>query len=114
MSSFNQIILMGHISRAPELQYLPSQTAVVNFGIATNEVWKDQAGEKKETVCFIDCFMFGKRAEALSKYFKKGDPIHVVGTLQLDKWEKDGVKHYKHKIKVNSWLFVANKVREED
>lgn len=112
MSSFNQIILMGHVSREPELSYLPSQTAVVNFAVATNRTWQDSGGEKQEAVTFVDCFMYGKRAEALKKYFQKGSAIHVVGSLILDQWDKDGVKHYKHKVKVDSWLFVASKQKD--
>lgn len=114
MSSFNQIILMGHLSREPDLAYLQSQTPVVNFAIATNEAWKNSAGEKQESVCFVDCFMYGKRAKALKNHFKKGDAIHVVGKLVFDKWEKEGVKHYKHKVKIDSWLFVTKKVRKDD
>lgn len=114
MSNFNQVILMGHLSRAPELQFLKSQTPVVNFAIATNETWKNQAGEKCESVCFIDCFMYGNRAKALSEHFKKGDPIHIVGKLVLDRWESDGVKHSKHKVKIDSWLFVAKKAGKDE
>lgn len=111
MSSFNKIIQMGHLSRDPELKFLQSGTAVVNFAVATNETWKDDQGNKCETVCFIDCYMYGKRAEALNKHFRKGDPIFVEGKLIFDQWASDGVKHYKHKIKVDSWLFVANKAK---
>ncbi|MCK5565509.1 MAG: single-stranded DNA-binding protein [Planctomycetes bacterium] len=105
---------MGHISRAPELKYLQSNTAVVNFGIATNETYKGNDGEKKETVCFVDCFMYGKRAEALSKHFKKGDPIHLCGKLVFEQWEKDGVKNSKHKIKLDSWAFVQSKRKDDN
>ncbi len=111
MAGFNQIILMGNISRTPQLKYLESQTAVVNFAIASNRTWKDGEGVKHETVVFIDCFMYGKRAEALSKHFKKGDPIHICGSLILDQWKKGDTNYYRHKVKVESWQFIASKAK---
>lgn len=109
MSSYNRVILMGHLAKNPEVSFLSNNTAVVNFAVATNETYKAKDGEKKETVCFVDCYMYGSRGEALAKHFKKGDPIHLDGKLVLDRWEKDGVKFSKHKIKIDSWQFVQTK-----
>ncbi|MCK5607156.1 single-stranded DNA-binding protein [Candidatus Pacearchaeota archaeon] len=114
MSSYNKIILMGRLAKNPECLYLANGTAVVNFAVATNETYKTEDGEKKETVCFVDCYMYGSRAEALSRHFLKGDPIHLDGKLVLDRWEKDGQKFSKHEVKVDSWQFVQSKQKGAD
>ena len=72
MANFNKVILVGNLTRDPQLSYLPSQTAVVEFGIATNRKWKAQDGQQREEVCFVDCRAFGKPAETINKYCKKG------------------------------------------
>jgi single-strand DNA-binding protein len=109
MSSFNKIILLGNLTREPQLSYLPSQTAVVNFGLATNRKWKDQSGQQKEEVCFVDCKAFGKLAENINKYCKKGNPLLVEGRLNFNQWEKEGVKHYKHDIVVEGMQLMGSK-----
>lgn len=108
MASFNRVILMGHLTRDPALSYLPSQTAVVEFGLAMNRKWKGQDGQQKEKACFVDCKAFGKRAETLNQYLHKGDPLLVEGRLDLDQWEgKDGQKRSKLKIVVDQFTFVG-------
>jgi len=108
--SYNKVILLGNLTKEPELKFLPSQTAVCTFGIATNRKWKDAGGQKKEEVCFVDCVLFGKRGEALNKFFHKGDPIFIEGRLSLDMWDaKDGTKRSKHKISVENFEFIAGK-----
>ena len=107
MSSFNKVILMGNLTRDPELSFLPSQTAVVEFGLAVNRKWvKD--GEKKEDVCFVDCRTYGKQAEVFKKYMAKGKPVLVEGRLQLDTWEKDGQKRSKHRVIVERFQFMGD------
>ena len=102
MASYNKIIMLGYLTRDPELSYLPSQTPVVEFGMATNYKYND-----KEEVCFVDCRCFGKRAEAIEKYFAKGRPILIEGRLTFDQWEaQDGSKRSKHRITVDTFTFV--------
>lgn len=109
MPSFNQTILMGHLTRDPQLKFLPSQTAVVEFGIAVNHKYRTASGEDREEVTFVDCACFGKRGEALSKYFNKGNPIFVEGRLKYDSWDdkQGGGKRSKLSVVVNEWQFVG-------
>ena len=86
MANFNKVILMGNLTRDPQLSYLPSQTAVVDFGIAVNRRWTGQDGQQREEVCFVDCRAFGKPAETINKYCKKGKPLMLEGRLTFDSW----------------------------
>lgn len=107
MASFNKILLMGNLTRDPQLSYTPSQTAVVDFGLATNRKWNDQSGQQREEVCFVDCRAFGKTAENINKFFKKGRPIFVEGRLSFDQWTgQDGVKRSKHRVTVELFTFL--------
>ena len=109
MAGYNKVILLGRLTRDPQLSYLPSQTAVVDMGLATSRNWKGQDGQMKEEVCFIDCRMFGKRAEVVNKYFKKGSPIFVEGRLTFDSWQgQDGVKKSKLRVTVENFEFVGS------
>jgi single-strand DNA-binding protein len=99
----NLILLAGRITRDPILSYLPNQTAIVETGIAVNKKHKD-----KESVCFIDLTFFGKTAEVINKYVKKGNPLFVRGELQFDQWTaQDGTKRSKHRVIVESFQFVG-------
>jgi len=110
MSNFNKVILVGNITRDPALTYLPSQTAVVDFGLAINRKWKDQGGVEKQEVCFIDCQAFGKPAETINKYCKKGAALLVDGRLKFEQWDgKDGSKHSKHRVIVEAFQFIGSK-----
>jgi single-strand DNA-binding protein len=114
MSSYNRIILMGNLTRDPQLSYTPSQTAIVDFGVATNRKWTAQDGTQREEVCFVDCRAFGKTAENINKFFKKGKPIFVEGRLSFDQWTgQDGVKRSKHRVTVDTFTFVADGQRQE-
>lgn len=107
--NFNRIFLGGNITRDPELSYLPSQTAVVDFGMAVNRKWKSKDGEAKEEVCFVDCRAFGRTAENINKYVKKGDPFFVEGRLTFDSWTaQDGTKRSKHRVTVESFQFLGS------
>jgi single-strand DNA-binding protein len=107
MASFNKILLMGNLTRDPQLSYTPSQTAVVDFGLATNRTWNDQSGQKREEVCFVDCRAFGRMAENINKFFRKGKPIFVEGRLSFDQWTgQDGVKRSKHRVTVENFTFL--------
>jgi single-strand DNA-binding protein len=111
----NHITIQGNLTRDPNLTYLPSQTAVVDFGLACNRKWKDQSGQDREEVCFVDCQAFGKTAENIAKFFKKGRAILVVGRLKLDQWETpEGDKRSKHKITVAEFHFVDSQKKSDD
>ncbi len=108
MASYNKVIMMGHLTRDPQMSYLPSQTAVCEFGIATNHRYKTSDGQQKEEVCFIDCNLFGKSAETFSQYMAKGRAVLVEGRLKLETWEsKDGTRHSKHKLAVERFTFLG-------
>ena len=107
MASYNKVILMGNLTRDPQLSYTPSQTPVVDFGLATNRKWNAQDGSQREETCFIDCQAFGKQAETLNKYVKKGNPIMLEGRLTFNSWTaQDGTKRSKHRVTVENFQFL--------
>ena len=87
MASFNKVVLVGNLTRDPELRYTPKGTAVAKIGLAVNRVWTNEAGEKKEEVTFVDIDMFGRTAENVAQYMRKGSPLLVEGRLRLDQWD---------------------------
>ena len=87
MASFNRVILVGNLTRDPELRYTPKGTAIAKVGLAVNRVWTSEAGEKKEEVTFVDVDVFGRTAENLAQYMRKGSPILIEGRLRLDQWD---------------------------
>ena len=108
MATLNKVMLIGNLTRDPQLSYLPSQTPVVEFGIATTRRYKKQDGSQGEDTCFVDCQMFGKRAEVVNQYFKKGEPIFVEGRLKFDSWEaQDGSKRSKLRVFVENFEFLG-------
>ena len=107
MANFNKVLLMGNLTRDPQLSYLPSQTAVVDFGLAVNRRWKSREGEDREETCFIDCRAFGRIAENINKYLSKGRPLFVEGRLTFDSWTaQDGTKRSKHRVTVENFQFL--------
>jgi single-strand DNA-binding protein len=110
MASLNKVLLMGNMTRDPQLSYLPSQTAVVEFGLAMTRKFKKQDGSQGEDTCFVDCQIFGKRAEVINKYFKKGEPIFIEGRLKLDTWQgQDGTKRSKLRVFVENFEFIGSR-----
>jgi len=108
MSNFNKVLLMGNLTRDPQLSYTPSQTAVVDFGLAVNRRWTGKDGSQKEETCFVDCRAFGRQAENINKYLKKGSPLFVEGRLTFDTWTaQDGTRRSKHRVTVESFRFVG-------
>ncbi len=108
MANFNKVILLGNLTRDPQLNYLPSHTAVIEFGMAVNRTYKKQDGSQGEETCFVDCQMFGKRAEVINKYLHKGDPLFVEGRLKLDSWQdKDGNKRSRLRVFVENFEFIG-------
>jgi single-strand DNA-binding protein len=93
MASLNKVILIGNLTRDPELRYIPSGSAVATFSLAINRVYKLQTGEKKEEVTFIRVVVWGRMAEVCGEYLTKGAPVFVEGRLQTRSWDdKDGTK----------------------
>ena len=106
--NYNRVIMAGRLTRDPELSYLPNQTPIVKFSLATSRKYKGGDGQQKEDACFVDCEMFGKRAEVINQYLSKGDPLMIEGRLQFDRWDaQDGSKRSKHKIRVESFEFLG-------
>src|ERR1700756_3628350 len=87
MASYNKVILIGNLTRDPELRYTPKGMAIAKLGLAVNRTWRSEAGEQKEEVTFIDVDSFGRQAETLAQYLKKGSPLMVEGRLKLDQWD---------------------------
>ena len=107
MASYNKVLLMGNLTRDPQLSYTPSQTAVVDFGMATNRKWTAQDGSQKDETCFVDCRAFGKTADTINKYFKKGKPIFLEGRLTYDSWTaQDGTKKSRLRVTVETFQFM--------
>jgi single-strand DNA-binding protein len=100
MASFNKVILAGNLTRDPELRYTPKGTAVATIGLAVNRSWKNEAGETKEEVTFVDVETFGRQAEVLAQYMRKGRPLLVEGRLKLDQWEDKNTHQKMSKLKV--------------
>lgn len=114
MASFNQVVLVGNLSRDISLSYLPSQKPVGDTSIAVNEKWIGQDGQPREDVSFIDLRFFGKSAETVNKYCRKGSPLLVAGKLKQDTWQaKDGSKRSKLYVIVNSFQFIGGKREEQ-
>ncbi|MFN3466094.1 MAG: single-stranded DNA-binding protein [Candidatus Brocadiales bacterium] len=108
MANLNKVLLMGNLTRDPELRYTPQGTAVVSFGMAINRKWATPGGESKEDVCFVEVSMFGRRAEVISEYFSKGNPIFIEGRLQYQQWEsKEGQKRSALRVIADNFEFVG-------
>src|SRR5262245_26227299 len=100
MASFNKVILAGNLTRDPELRYTPKGTAVARIGLAVNRSWKSETGEMKEEVTFVDVDAFGRQAEVIAQYMRKGRPFLMEGRLKLDQWEDKNTHQKQSKLKV--------------
>ena len=108
MASYNRIVLVGNLTRDPQLSYTPSNTAVCKFGLATNHRFKDRDGNMRDEVCFVDCTVFGRGAETFNQYMGKGRSILVEGRLKLDQWTTpEGDKRSKHEVIVENFTFLG-------
>ncbi len=104
--SFNQAIIMGNLTRDPELRTTPSGQQVAGFAVATNRQWQDGNGERKEAVEYHEIVAWGKLGELAAQYLAKGRKVLVVGRLQTQSWEKDGVKRSRTEIVANDISFL--------
>lgn len=110
---FNKVIMLGNLTRSPELKYSPTGTAIASFGIAVNRKFK-QGDELKEEVCFLDVTVFGKQAESAAQYLDKGRQALVEGRLQQQRWETDGgEKRNKIVVIAESVVFVGHKPSDD-
>jgi len=100
MASFNKVILLGNLTRDPEVRYTPKGSAVCDLGIAVNRVYTTDSGEKREEATFVDVTFWGRTAEVAGEYLKKGRPVFIEGRLQLDSWEDKQSGQKRSKLKV--------------
>ena len=111
MANYNKIILVGNLTRDPQLKYLPSQMAIVEFTLAVNHKYKTKTGEERDEVLFIDVSAFGKTAEVINQYCTKGKQLLVEGRLKYDTWEdkQGGGKRSKHSVVVDNFQFIGSR-----
>ena len=108
MANLNRVILAGNLTRDPQLSYLPSNTPVVEFGMAINRKWKSQTGDMKDETCFVDMRAYGRQAETLNQYMNKGKPLLVEGRLKFDQWQgKEGERRSKLYVVVEGFQFLG-------
>ncbi|PYL75725.1 MAG: single-stranded DNA-binding protein [Verrucomicrobia bacterium] len=100
MASFNKVILLGNLTRDPEVRYTPKGSAVADLGIAVNRQYTLENGEKREEVTFVDVTFWGRTAEVAGEYLKKGRPVFIEGRLQLDTWDDKQSGQKRSKLKV--------------
>ncbi len=114
MASFNKVILMGNLTRDPELRVTPNGTAICKMGLATSRTYTTQDGNQREETTFVDIDAFGKQAEVIAKYMTKGRPILVEGRLRFDQWEnKEGEKRSKLGVVLETFRFVGPRATQE-
>lgn len=110
MPNFNKVLLMGNLTRDPELRATPSGTAVCQFGLAVNRIYNNSNGERQEETTFVDIEAWGRQAETISKYVTKGNPLFVEGRLKLDSWEnKEGEKRSKMKVVLENMQLISQR-----
>src|SRR4051812_33110669 len=111
MPSFNKVVLMGNLTRDPQLRHLPNNLVVAEFGLACNRRYRTAAGEDKEEVAFVDCTAFGRQAETIGQYCTKGKPLFVEGRLKYDTWDdkSGGGKRSKLSVVVENFQFIGAK-----
>jgi single-strand DNA-binding protein len=109
MSNFNRVILMGRLTRDPEVRYIPSGMAVSEIGLAVSDKRKNAKGEWVEETTFVDVTLWGRTAEVVNEYLSKGSPIFIEGRLKLDQWESDGQKRSKLRVVGERFQFVGGK-----
>lgn len=109
--NFNRVYLMGNLTRDPELRHTPGNQAVANLGVAVNRRWRSPEGEMREETTFVDCEAWGKTAETLCRFLKKGRPIFIEGRLKLDQWEdkETGKKQSKLRVVVEGFQFIDSR-----
>jgi single-strand DNA-binding protein len=100
MANLNRVLLIGNLTRDPETRYTPKGTAVTDIALAVNRQWKDDSGEKKEEVTFVDVTLWGRQAEIAQEYLRKGRPVFIEGRLQLDSWDDKQTGQKRSRLRV--------------
>ena len=114
MASYNCVLLMGNLTRNPEIRYTPSGTAVCDLGIAVNETFKNSAGEVVEKTVFCDVTAWGKQAESCAEFLKKGSSVFLEGRMELDQWQSpEGEKRSKLRVRADFVKFLDKKPEAE-
>jgi len=109
MASFNKVILLGNLTRDPELRQSPGGMAICKLSLAVNRSYTKGDGTPVEEVTYVDIDAFGKQAEVLARYLTKGRPLFVEGRLRLDQWEKDGKKNSRLTVVLENFQFVGGR-----
>ncbi len=111
MPNLNKVLLMGNLTRDPEIKYTPKGTAVAEIGLAVNRVYSTDQGEKREEVTFVDVELWGRQAEIAGEYLKKGRPVFIEGRLKLDTWDdkQTGQKRSKMRVVGENLQFLGNR-----
>ena len=114
MSSVNCVLLLGHLTRDPELRYTPTGAAVAQFGLGVNRRWRTEAGELQEQACFVEVVAWGKQAETVAAHLTKGRAVFVEGRLQLDQWQTEsGERRSRLKVVAQRVTFLSRGDRAE-
>ncbi len=110
MPSYNKVLLMGNLTRDPQLKQTPNNLSVAEIGLACNRKFKSKDGEMREEVTFVDCEAWGRTAETMAKYLSKGKPVFVEGRLKLDQWQdKEGNNRSKLRVVIESFQFIDSR-----
>jgi single-strand DNA-binding protein len=100
MASFNKVILLGNLTRDPEVRYTPKGSAVCDLGVAVNRVYTTEGGERREEVTFVDVVLWARLAEIAGEYLRKGRPVFIEGRLQMDSWDDKQTGQKRTKLRV--------------
>lgn len=111
MANFNKVIIAGNLTRDPEVRYTPRGTAITRLSVALNRSYKTETGETREEVSYVDVDAFGRQAEVIAQYFRKGRPILIEGRLRQDRWEdkNTGQKQSKLMVVLESFSFIDSR-----
>lgn len=111
MASFNKVLLLGNLTRDPEIKYTPKGTAVTEFGLAVNRHYTTEAGEKREEVTFVNLVAYARQAEIIGEFCKKGKPLFVEGRLKLEQWDdkQSGQKRSATKVIVETFQLLGGR-----
>lgn len=113
MATLNKVMLIGNLTRDPEVRYTPQGTAVADVRLAVSRKYKTQDGAEKEEVCYVSVTTWGRQAQTCGEYLKKGSPVFVEGRLKLDEWEKDGQKQSRLTVVAERVQFLSSPRRGE-
>ncbi|MCF7855883.1 MAG: single-stranded DNA-binding protein [Candidatus Pacebacteria bacterium] len=115
MIGFNKVVLMGNLTRDPQLRHIPSGAAVAEMGMAANESFKNQSGEVVERTCFVDIVAWGRQAESCTEYLKKGAPVLIEGSLQFEQWQtQEGQNRSRLRVRADRVRFLGSRKSETE